>query len=77
MKPQDRALVGRLRSVHANVAATVTGLLGVDLADECPPSKPLRSLADHLDSIAVDLRARADQLDGIEDAIEVPEIGSP
>jgi hypothetical protein len=74
MTPEDRTLIVRLRSVHANVAATVTGLLGVGLADGHPPAAPLRSLADHLARLVVDLRARADQLDDTVDAVEVPEV---
>jgi hypothetical protein len=74
MIPEDRALLARLRNVGADIAAIVTGLLGAGLAEGCPPAGPLRGLADHMEALASDLRARADQLDNTVNVVEAREI---
>lgn len=78
MIADDRELLSRLRRASNRIADdTMSVVLGVDSADGEPSAEGLRAIADELDQVAADLRARADMIPLTVDAVEPAEFQPP
>lgn len=78
MKREDRELLSRLRRANNRIADdTLSVVLGVDAADGEPSAEALRAIADELDVVAADLRARADTIPLTVDAVDLDGVEPP
>lgn len=74
MIAEDRQLLSRLQTASRRLVDITLSILGVDAAEGRPSAERLRALAEELDSVAADLRARADQVTNTVDAVEQVEV---